>query len=106
MIVSNVVEGATVLHATIVRGCYRGWIDIWDVLSSECREEVVLIECDALMDTLENYLRKHRYDLTLLLQTKMQRGNTWPPSFLSSPSIGAKYLTQLMLFARNNIKCK
>ncbi len=39
---------------------FRSWIDIWDVLSKECREEVVLVECDSLMDTLENYLRKHR----------------------------------------------
>ena len=35
-------------------------MDIWDVLSQECREEVILVECDSLMETLETYLRKHR----------------------------------------------
>ncbi|XP_068748253.1 gametogenetin-binding protein 2-like isoform X1 [Montipora capricornis] len=37
------------------------WIDVWDLLSQECRDEVVLIDSDALLDTLENYLRKHRF---------------------------------------------
>jgi len=37
------------------------WMDIWEVMSSECREEVILVECDQLMITLENYLRKHRF---------------------------------------------
>ena len=35
-------------------------MEVWELLSNECREEVVLIECDCLMETLENYLRKHR----------------------------------------------
>ena len=35
-------------------------MDIWDVLSQECREEVILVECDRLMETLDSYLRKHR----------------------------------------------
>ena len=40
---------------------FRSWIDIWELLSQECREEVVLVDADSLLDTLENYLRKHRY---------------------------------------------
>ncbi|CAC5394332.1 Gametogenetin-binding protein 2 [Mytilus coruscus] len=36
------------------------WIDIWDLLAQDCREEVVLVDADGLLDTLENYLRKHR----------------------------------------------
>ena len=35
-------------------------MDIWDLLSQECREEVILVECDSLLETLDNYLRKHR----------------------------------------------
>jgi len=35
-------------------------MDIWDLLSQECRDEVVLVDADSLLDTLENYLRKHR----------------------------------------------
>ncbi|WAR02768.1 GGNB2-like protein [Mya arenaria] len=37
------------------------WIDIWDLLSKECREEVLLVDADCLLDTLETYLRKHRF---------------------------------------------
>lgn len=37
------------------------WIDVWDLLSQECRDEVVLIDSDGLLDTLEKYLRKHRF---------------------------------------------
>ncbi|OWF44311.1 gametogenetin-binding protein 2-like [Mizuhopecten yessoensis] len=37
------------------------WIEIWDLLAQECREEVVLIDADSLSDTLEAYLRKHRF---------------------------------------------
>ncbi|KAK2558327.1 Gametogenetin-binding protein 2 [Acropora cervicornis] len=37
------------------------WIDVWDLLSQECRDEVVLIDSDGLLDTLEKYLRKHSY---------------------------------------------
>ncbi|XP_069136563.1 gametogenetin-binding protein 2-like [Argopecten irradians] len=37
------------------------WIEIWDLLAQECREEVVLIDADGLSDTLEAYLRKHRF---------------------------------------------
>ncbi|EDO30524.1 predicted protein, partial [Nematostella vectensis] len=40
---------------------YVFWIDVWDLLSQECRDEVVLIDSDALLDTLEHYLRKHRF---------------------------------------------
>ncbi|XP_077995780.1 gametogenetin-binding protein 2-like [Glandiceps talaboti] len=37
------------------------WIDVWDVLSQECRDEVTVIEADALLETTEVYLRKHRF---------------------------------------------
>ncbi|XP_052245499.1 gametogenetin-binding protein 2-like isoform X2 [Dreissena polymorpha] len=37
------------------------WIDIWDLLSKECREEVLLVDADCLLETLETYLRKHRF---------------------------------------------
>ena len=35
-------------------------MDIWEVLSHECREEVVLVDSDDLIDTLDKYLKKHR----------------------------------------------
>ncbi|KAG8589006.1 hypothetical protein GDO81_006210 [Engystomops pustulosus] len=37
------------------------WMDIWEVMSQECRDEVVLIDTNCLLETLENYLRKHRF---------------------------------------------
>lgn len=40
---------------------YYRWMDVWDLLSQECRDEVVLIDADLLLETLENYLRKHRF---------------------------------------------
>ncbi|KAG8451117.1 hypothetical protein GDO86_003400 [Hymenochirus boettgeri] len=37
------------------------WMDVWEVMSQECRDEVVLIDSGSLLETLENYLRKHRF---------------------------------------------
>lgn len=37
------------------------WMDVWEVMSQECRDEVVLIDSSSLLETLENYLRKHRF---------------------------------------------
>ena len=42
-------------------------MDIWEVLSTECREEVVLVDSDDLIDTLDKYLKKHRYESLLSL---------------------------------------
>ena len=36
-------------------------MDIWEALSQECREELVRVEQDGLVDTVESYLRKHRF---------------------------------------------
>ncbi|XP_034149447.1 gametogenetin-binding protein 2 isoform X2 [Esox lucius] len=37
------------------------WMDVWELLSQECRDEVVLIDSACLLETLETYLRKHRF---------------------------------------------
>ncbi|KAM4797102.1 gametogenetin-binding protein 2 isoform 2-T2 [Rhinophrynus dorsalis] len=37
------------------------WIDVWENMSPECREEVVLISSCCLLETLEKYLRKHKF---------------------------------------------
>ncbi|XP_066295842.1 gametogenetin-binding protein 2-like isoform X1 [Branchiostoma lanceolatum] len=37
------------------------WIDVWELLSQDCRDEVVLINCESLLETMETYLRKHRF---------------------------------------------
>eukprot|EP00794_Sanderia_malayensis_P014367 gene14367-15865_t len=46
---------------TIPKSRRNRWMDVWDLLSQECRDEVVLIDSDSLLETLENYLRKHRF---------------------------------------------
>ncbi|XP_068187269.1 gametogenetin-binding protein 2 [Antennarius striatus] len=37
------------------------WMDIWELMSQECRDEVVLVDSTCLLETLETYLRKHRF---------------------------------------------
>ncbi|KAE8623560.1 hypothetical protein XENTR_v10005653 [Xenopus tropicalis] len=37
------------------------WMDVWEVMSPECRDEVALIDSNCLLETLENYLQKHRF---------------------------------------------
>ncbi|XP_075913806.1 gametogenetin-binding protein 2-like [Petromyzon marinus] len=37
------------------------WLDVWDLMSPECREEAVLIDSDCLLETLDAYLQKHRF---------------------------------------------
>jgi hypothetical protein len=31
-------------------------------MNKECRDELTLVEADCLLDTLESYLRKHKYE--------------------------------------------
>ncbi|KAM9540228.1 gametogenetin-binding protein 2-like isoform 2-T3 [Salvelinus alpinus] len=42
-----------------VRG--GSWLEVWELMSQECRDEVVLIDSACLLETLETYLRKHRF---------------------------------------------
>lgn len=37
------------------------WMDVWERMSQECRDEVVLIDSTCLLETLETYLCKHRF---------------------------------------------
>ncbi|XP_058482975.1 gametogenetin-binding protein 2 [Solea solea] len=37
------------------------WMDVWELMSQECRDEVVLIDNACLLETLETYLCKHRF---------------------------------------------
>uniref|UniRef100_A0A8C8HX86 Gametogenetin-binding protein 2 n=1 Tax=Oncorhynchus tshawytscha TaxID=74940 RepID=A0A8C8HX86_ONCTS len=37
------------------------WMEVWERMSQECRDEVVLIDGACLLETLETYLRKHRF---------------------------------------------
>lgn len=35
-------------------------MDVWELMSQVCRDEVVVIDNACLLETLETYLRKHR----------------------------------------------
>jgi len=37
------------------------WEEVWNLMAQDCREEVVVIESEVLLDTLESYLKKHRF---------------------------------------------
>lgn len=47
----------SLIFVSFCRGC---WMDVWELMSQECRDEVVLIDSSCLLETLETYLRKHR----------------------------------------------
>ncbi len=35
---------------------------VWDLMNKECHDEVTLVEANCLLDTIENYLRKYKYE--------------------------------------------
>nr|XP_039259146.1 gametogenetin-binding protein 2-like isoform X1 [Styela clava] len=37
------------------------WMDIWNDLSNECKEEVVILDCEGILDLMEEYLKRHRF---------------------------------------------
>ncbi|XP_014487774.1 PREDICTED: gametogenetin-binding protein 2-like [Dinoponera quadriceps] len=39
----------------------NAWREVWECLDQPCREELTLIETDVLDETLDTYLRKHRF---------------------------------------------
>jgi hypothetical protein len=46
---------------------FSDWEIVWDVMNKECRDEITLVEANCLFDTIENYLRKYKYEKTNLL---------------------------------------
>uniref|UniRef100_A0A8C7JK87 Gametogenetin-binding protein 2 n=1 Tax=Oncorhynchus kisutch TaxID=8019 RepID=A0A8C7JK87_ONCKI len=53
---------SVVFHSGPLQAPSRGsWMDVWELMSQECRDEVVLIDSTCLLETLETYLRKHRF---------------------------------------------
>lgn len=57
-------SGRCVLHSMEGIRCRpggRSWRDVWEVMDTACRETVTLISSDHLLNTLDNYLRKHRF---------------------------------------------
>jgi len=43
------------------RGLSGCWLDCWDVMESECQDEVVLLPFSSIRATLDKYLKKHSF---------------------------------------------
>lgn len=43
----------------------NAWKEVWECMDQPCRDELALIETDVLDETLDTYLRKHRYNYIL-----------------------------------------
>ncbi|CAG0886143.1 unnamed protein product [Cyprideis torosa] len=37
------------------------WMDVWSAMADSCRDAVVILDTELLLETLEAYLRKHRF---------------------------------------------
>lgn len=51
----------------------NAWREVWECMEYPCQEELAMIEADALDETLDTYLRKHRYNSTHVLQNRIGR---------------------------------
>ncbi|CAF0955399.1 unnamed protein product, partial [Didymodactylos carnosus] len=49
------------IHSLDKSRSINDWQEIWERMSQECREEAILVDTDGLLDTLENYLGKHKF---------------------------------------------
>jgi len=60
---SGVKKGGRCAHHTLdqKKGVSGSWLDCWDVMESECKEEVVLLPFTAIRATLDKYLKKHSF---------------------------------------------
>jgi len=60
---SGVKKGGRCAHHTLdqKKGITGSWLDCWDVMESECKEEVVLLPFTAIRATLDKYLKKHSF---------------------------------------------
>uniref|UniRef100_H2ZF83 Gametogenetin-binding protein 2 n=1 Tax=Ciona savignyi TaxID=51511 RepID=H2ZF83_CIOSA len=41
--------------------CNYSVIDVWDRMCQECREEITTIDCNCFVETMDHYLKKHRF---------------------------------------------
>ena len=46
--------------AALTQVIQTGWKDVWDVLSDECKNEILIIDPNDLLFTMDKYLKKHR----------------------------------------------
>ncbi|KAL1140636.1 hypothetical protein AAG570_000566 [Ranatra chinensis] len=50
-----------ILHSLDSQRVRAPWKEVWDAMRPHCREEVLVIDAGALMNTLESYLHRHRF---------------------------------------------
>ena len=46
---------------SLPKWCSCSIMDIWDGMSRECHEEIVTLDCQDVVETMNNYLKKHRF---------------------------------------------
>lgn len=51
-----------ILVCAIIFKYHFRWEDFWDLMSEDCRDECCVVESEHLMEMLENYLQKHKYN--------------------------------------------
>jgi len=37
------------------------WVDVWDYMDKDCQEKIVQVDSHSLTETLDRYLKKHRF---------------------------------------------
>lgn len=47
-------------NSGITQVLQSGWRDVWNVLSNDCKNEILMIDPNELLFTLDKYLKKHR----------------------------------------------
>ncbi|CAK8690251.1 unnamed protein product [Clavelina lepadiformis] len=56
---------------TLPRWCHCSIMDVWDRMCRECHEEVAMLQCDGIIRTMDQYLKKHRFCIDC--KSKVQR---------------------------------
>jgi len=46
---------------TLPKWCNCSIMDVWDRMNRECHEEIATLDCKGVVETMDNYLKKHRF---------------------------------------------
>lgn len=49
------------------------WVELWSLLSEECRDEILMIDYQKFMEAMLVYLDKHRYVCCILVYLDKHR---------------------------------
>jgi len=80
--------------------CCSNWIDLWSLLSDECKNELLMIEYNKFMDAILLYLEKHRsvcITESSRSMTNVRAVDTLTPQFEELDEAGISYPPSLGL---------